>query len=80
MGSPASAHSQMNGDPAMPERPELTRHQKAVVEAVVAALKPLLQEINRKLEEVLRKLDVMAERQDDGLGYLEQFTGRGRSE
>jgi hypothetical protein len=70
----------MNGDPAIRERPALTKHQKAVAEAVVTALKPLLMEINRKLDEVLRKLDAMAERQDDGLAYLERLTGRDRSE
>ena len=39
-------------------------------------LLPLLEEINRKIDEVARKLDAMAARQAEGLARLEQYTGR----
>jgi hypothetical protein len=45
------------------EQRPLTEHEKAVVEAIVAALKPLLAEIERRLDAIDQKLDAIAVRQ-----------------
>jgi hypothetical protein len=39
------------------ERPALTKHQKAVADAVAATLEPLLAEIGRKLDTQLAQLE-----------------------
>jgi hypothetical protein len=46
------------------ERPSLTKHQKAVADAVVAALRPLLKEINQKLDMIVERLGDLLARLD----------------
>jgi hypothetical protein len=41
------------------QRPAVTKHQKAVAEAVMTALRPLLEEINRKLDMIAEKIETV---------------------
>lgn len=51
----------------MPEQRPLTEYEKALVEAIVAALKPLLAEIERRLDVLDRKLGAILAHQRQAL-------------
>jgi hypothetical protein len=44
----------------VPEQPPLTEHDKAMAQAIAEALKPLLIEIDRKLDKLAQRLDAIA--------------------
>ena len=47
----------------MPEHPPLTEHDKAMAQAIAEALKPLLIEIDRKLDRLAQRLDAITAHQ-----------------
>jgi len=49
----------MNGAAPRYERPALTKHQQVVAQAVATILEPALKEIDRKLDALSDKLDIL---------------------